>query len=99
MSMNQTANDKILKAFSLYKDVIWRIDVDISYWQSFLKWSIKEYQEKNEGTNMIFESGFYSYDIDHSSQSGWLKSRPETFSILKSELDIHRKDFMNWVMN
>jgi hypothetical protein len=96
---DHSVNQEILKAFSKYKDVIWGIDRDIQYWQSFLKWSIKEYQEKNKDSRLLFETGFFAYDIDYDTQGGLLKSRSETFEILSSDLENHRQDFMNWVMN
>lgn len=98
--MDEGVSTKIRNAFNDYKSSVWSIDVDLHYWQSFLKWSITEYQKTENLPEIIFKAGYFVYDIDHSSQAGWLKSNHnESFFIKRSELDFHRKKFMNWVMN
>jgi hypothetical protein len=98
--MEEVYIDKIRNAFSDYKSTVWSIDVDLHYWQSFLKWAITEYQKIDNFPEIIFEAGYFVYDIDHSSQAGWLKSNhSDSFIIKRSELDFHRQDFTNWVMN
>lgn len=97
--MVEQKNERLTIAFAVYKNTVWEISTDIQYWQSFLKWAIKEYQEKTNYPDLLFEAGFCVYDIDYSTQSGLLKSHNKTFTIYKSELENHRQDFINWVMN
>jgi len=97
--MEEQLNERLKLAFTVYKSTVWEISTDIQYWQSFLKWAIKEYQEKSNYPDLLFEAGFCVYDVDYSTQSGLLKSHNKTFTIYKSELEDHRQDFINWVMN
>jgi hypothetical protein len=98
--MDEFYSNNLRNAFTDYKSSVWSIDVDLHYWQSFLKWAIAEYQKIGNLPEIIFEAGYFVYDIDHSSQAGFLKSDYNVNLIIKrSELDFHRAEFINWVMN
>lgn len=74
------------------------VDVDLKFWQSFMKLSIKDYKIKYAQTNDIFQSVFSVYNIDPKTNRGLLKTMKSIYSRKTIDLDDHRKDFFTWIM-
>lgn len=89
----------IQKAFDNYKSAIFTVDNDLQFWKSFLSLSIKNYQNQDSISKDVRTSVFAVYDIDFSTNEGYLKLHEEITHIKTADLEEHRILFFIWVMN
>jgi hypothetical protein len=89
----------INSAFNIYKNLIFAIENDLRFWQSFLELSIKTYKNQELIPKEIFSSMFTVYDFDIKSNEGYIKSLENSYSIKTSDLDFYSDLFFIWVMN
>lgn len=92
-------NSSIKKSYSEYIEVMFQVGIDLQFWNGFLKNSITKYQEMETTPREIFSSLFGAYDIDLSSNNGFLKIYNESKSINSHELQEIRERFFSWVIN
>lgn len=97
--MKSDTNYNILTAFEIYKEVIFGVDVDLRFWQSFLDLSIREYKMKNPKIEEVFTAIFPAYNINPHTNHGLLKTDNKILSIKTKDLDKHSQDFFVWVSN
>lgn len=90
-------NYKIVKCFNVYKEDMFRIDNDISFWRNFLNHCIKNYSENPE--SMINTAIFCVYDHQYNDISGFLKSHDKTYETKVSDIPFRREEFFNWILN
>lgn len=95
---NKTKQD-ILTAFEIYKDIVFEVDADLRFWQSFLKFSIDEYKNKNSRPDDAFSAIFIAYNVNPNSTSDLLKTYEKFHTLKTLDLDKHSLDFFNWVTN
>ena len=97
--MNNSQSSEILKAFEIYKGVVFTVDSDLRFWQSFLKTAIEEHKKKYSNLDKAYSAIFPVYNINPNTNSGVLKTHKEVYSIRILDLDKHQRDFFIWVMN
>lgn len=51
--------NEILKAFEIYKNIVFATGVDLSFWKSFMELSINEYKKGNAQSAELFTAGFF----------------------------------------
>ena len=78
---------------------MFQVGIDLQFWNRFLKSSITKYQETETKPREILTSLFGSYDIDLSSNSGFLKVYDKPKSINTEDLQEIRENFFSWVIN
>jgi ribosomal protein L31E len=96
--MNNLLHKKIIEAFEIYKGTVFMVDVDLKFWQSFMKLSIKDYKIKYTQTDDIFQSVFNVYNIDPKTSRGLLKTMKSSYSRKSIDLEDQSKDFFTWIM-
>jgi hypothetical protein len=96
--MNILLNKKIQEAFETYKNTVFMVDVDLRFWQSFIKSSIKDYQNKPTRPEVIFQAVFNAYNINPQTNSGFLKTIKTAYSRKTIDLESQSKDFFIWIM-
>jgi hypothetical protein len=89
----------VSEAYQGYIGVVFQIDIDLQFWNNFLKYSISTYQEKEASRREIFSSLFGAYDIDVNNDTGYLKLHKESRTINIPELQEYREQFFGWVIN
>src|SRR5437879_2875867 len=87
----------ILTAFDTYKDTVFKVDIDLRFWQSFLKLSINEYKNKASRPDEVFSAIFSAYNINPKTNEGILKTHKKVYSLKTLDLDKHSEDFFVWV--
>lgn len=97
--MSNKTNLDILTAFEIYKDAVFGVDVDLRFWQSFLKLSIDEYKNSSSRPDEVFSAIFPAYNINPITNSGLLKTHKKVLSIKTLDLEKHSQDFFVWVAN
>ena len=97
--MDETSKKRLFEAFEAYRGTVFGVDVDLRFWQSIVKDLIGEYQLSGAPTSMLFSAVFHAYNLDPFSNHGYLKTQEDAFSILKGDLENHRKAFFAWVTN
>lgn len=90
---------EILKAFDVYRDIVFATATDLSFWKSFLKTSINDYKVNNPNQVELYDAGFYVYEYGLDSSNGFLKGHKEIRSIDTSNLERYKDDFVSWVSN
>jgi len=91
--------NEILKAFEIYKNVVFATGVDLSFWKSFLELSINEYRKGNAASAELFTAGFFVYNLSPINSQGSLKSHEAIRSIGSNELEKYKSDFFSWISN
>jgi hypothetical protein len=92
------AISKIKDAFDTYKNTVFMIETDLSFWQSFIKLSIKDYQSKPSRPEVIFQAIFHAYNINPKTNSGFLKTVKTNYSRKTVDLEMQSGDFFVWIM-
>ncbi|PWS32132.1 hypothetical protein [Pedobacter paludis] len=89
---------EILKAFDIYRNIVFATDTDLSFWKSFLDTSINSYKINNPNQVGLYEAGFYVYEYN-SKYNGLLKGHQKSRSIETSNLETYKNDFISWISN
>ena len=89
----------IVKAFENYRRIIAMIDHDLSFWESFLSHSIKEYQKQKGMSEEIYGSVFAVWDVNPATNDWVLTTHNETKSTMTVDLERHRLSFYAWIEN
>ena len=89
----------IFNAFKLYKETVLQTDVDIHFWQWFIKEGVKGFMQDQSKGELVYAAIFAAYNINHVNSQGILKSNEKSIQLLKSNLENHRVDFLSWVIN
>ncbi len=92
-------NSNIEKSFSEYIEIMFQVGIDLQFWNRFLKNSVSKFQETETTPREIFTSLFGAYDIDLSSNNGFLKIYNKSKSINTTDLQEIRENFFSWVIN
>ncbi|NOZ47880.1 MAG: hypothetical protein GXO79_14050 [Chlorobi bacterium] len=92
-------NSNIEKSFSEYIEIMFQVGIDLQFWNRFLNNCISKYQETETTPREIFTSLFGAFNIDLSSNIGFIKIYKESKSINTSELQEIREKFFSWVIN
>lgn len=82
-----------------YIETVFKLGVDLKFWNKFLKGSVENFQKENVEARDIFSSLFGVFDIDINSNSGLLKIYENSKTISSSDLEEYRVDFFSWVIN
>ncbi|QDW26784.1 hypothetical protein FFJ24_018915 [Pedobacter sp. KBS0701] len=91
--------NEILKAFEIYKNIVFATGVDLSFWKSFMELSINEYKKGNAQSAELFTAGFFVYNLSPINNQGSLKSHEAIRSIGSNELEKYKSDFFSWISN
>ncbi|QIL39076.1 hypothetical protein G7074_07140 [Pedobacter sp. HDW13] len=86
---------EILKAFKIYKRIVFTADTDLSFWKSFLERAIDEYCIKNPNNIELFTSVFCAYNFNLDKNEGYLKSSDNIRLIEKNNLKKCGDDFFS----
>ena len=89
----------ISKAYQNYVEAVFQVDIDLKFWNEFLKASVEKFQKENIIAREIFSSLFGAYDIDISTNSGFLKIYEKSKTISSDNLEEYRVNFFSWVIN
>ncbi len=92
-------NSTLRKSYAEYIEVMFQVGVDLQFWNGFLKNSIVKYQKYETLPRKIYSSLFSAYEIDLSSNNGFLKIYNESKSVNTVELQEIREKFFSWVIN
>jgi hypothetical protein len=91
--------NKILKAFEIYKNIVFETGMDLSFWKSFMELSINEYKKGNSQASELFTAGFFVYNLSPINSQGFLKSHEAIRSIGSNKLEEYKSDFFSWISN
>ncbi len=97
--MEPKLKNDITKAYRDYVEAVFQVDIDLNFWNRFLQTSVRKFQEENIEAREMFSSLFSAYDIDVSSNSGYLKIYEKSKSIGSAELEEYSVNFFSWVIN
>ncbi len=98
--MTTTKQFNVKSAFENYKSTALSVSSDLSFWKSFLDWSIKRYQEQEIKPKEIYSAMFAAYNV--SSKTGLAYAvgfEGNEVSIKTTDLEEHRANLFSWVMN
>lgn len=87
------------KSYSEYISIMFQVGVDLHFWNTFIKERVKIYQTTELTPREIYSSIFGAYDIDLTSNTGFLRIYNESKSINMIELQEYREKFFSWVIN
>jgi len=95
----QIPKSTIVNAFEKYQEIIFKIDVDLNFWTSFMNASISTYQQRTDMPDELYVASYAVYDWDISAAVGYLKMSPRTRALNKADLNQERSDFFTWIRN
>ena len=99
LKMEPKLKNDITKAYHDYVEAVFQVGIDLKFWNRFLQTSVRKFQAENIEAREIVSSLFGAYDIDVSSDSGYLKIYDKSKSIGSAELEAYRVKFFSWVIN
>lgn len=98
--MQIASREQLIKVFGFYKNSIFRISTDLSFWKLLMDNQAKLYENKNDFPSAyVFEAGFAVMNLHYKNPEGRLKMHTETFKVTPAELINYRIEFYEWMMN
>jgi len=94
--MKEVSNQELVRAFEIFKNSVFAVEVDLRFWEFFLKYSIEEQKGKNSISN---DAIFCANDIVPITNQWVLKCSKDVDSIKAANLESRQKDFFAWVAN